>query len=113
MLKDDKDPDKIYQNGFNFAQLKSFHKIFKGCEDLEEAKTQLLEILNEKKPQIEKNKNNLSFIMNILGKIITIPLKRLDKEFDLSYDSLSEEMKSIIDKEEIILTSMFIFLLHP
>ena len=102
-LEDDKNPDIIYQNGFNFVQLKSFHKIFKGCEDLEESKTQLLEILNEKKPQIEKNENNLSFIMNILGKIITIPLKKLDKEFGLSYDSLSEEMKSIIDKEEIIL----------
>ena len=99
----DDDPDKILYNSFNFAQFKNFHNIFRGCQTIEGAKDQLLAILKMVKPQIKKNENDFTFNINIFGTNASIPLKKLDKEHDLSYDSLSEEMKKIIDDGELII----------
>jgi activator of 2-hydroxyglutaryl-CoA dehydratase len=38
-----------------------------------------------------------------MNNILSITLKKIDKDNDLSYNTLSEEMKKIIDKNELIL----------
>ena len=99
----DDDPDKMLYNNFNFAQFQNFHNIFKGCPSIEAAKDQLLAILKMVKPQIQKNEQDFTFNINIFGANVSIPLKKIDKEHDFCYDSLSEEMKKIIDKGELII----------
>ena len=100
----DNNPDKIFQNSFNFIESKNFHKSFKGCESIEEVKENLLNIFYDRVPNTEINENGVSLITNFLRQQISIPLKKLDKgNDDLNYNSLSSEMKKIIDDNEIII----------
>ena len=99
----DNNPDKILQNSFNIAELKSLHKSLKVSENLEDAKTTLLEIFSEKKPNIQKIENGVTLTIKYMNNILSITLKKIDKDNDLSYNTLSEEMKKIIDKNELIL----------
>ena len=99
----DNNPDKILQNSFNIAEIKSLHKSLKSSETLEEAKTTLIEIFSEKKPTIQKIENGVTLTINYMKNILSITLKKIDKDNDLSYNTLSEEMKKIIDKNELIL----------
>ena len=100
----DNNPEKIFQNSFNFIESKNFHKSLKGCESIEEVKENLLNIFYEKIPKAEQNENGVSLITSFLRQNISIPLKKLDKgNDDLNYNSLSPEMKKIIDDNEIII----------
>ena len=99
----DDDPDKILYNNFNFAQFQNFHNIFRGCPTIEAVRDQLLAIIKMVKPEVQKKEQNFIFNINIFGTNVSIPLKKLDKNLDLSYDSLSEEMKKIINDGELIL----------
>ena len=99
----DNNPDKILQNSFNIAELKSMHKSLKGYETLEEMKDALLEYFRDKKPNIQKNEKVVTFSFNISKQNLSISLKKIDKDNELSYDSLSEEMKKIINDNELIL----------
>ena len=99
----DNNPDKILQNSFNIAELKSLHKSLKSSETLEEAKTTLIEIFSEKKPTIQKIENGVTLTINYMKNILSITLKKIDKDNDLSYKTLSDEMKKIIDENKLIL----------
>ena len=99
----DNNPDKILQNSFNLAELKSLHKSFKSYETLEEMRDNLLEILSDNKLTVQKKENGVILNKNFLKQNLSIPLKKIDKDNDLSYNTLSEEMKKIIDNNELIL----------
>ena len=100
---EDNNPDKILQNSFNLIELKNFHKSFQSYETLEEMKENLLELLRDKKPTVQKNQNGVILNINYLRQNLSISLKKIDKDNDLSYNTLSEEMKKIIDSNELIL----------
>lgn len=99
---DDKNSDKIYQSSFILAEIKKWHIFFQSFESIQQAKEFIFPILKTN-IRTEKSGQDISLIINIFGKEAAILIKKLDKNFDLSYDSLSEEMKKIIDNDQIII----------
>ena len=99
----DNNPDKILQNSFNLVELKSLHKSLQSYEKLEDMRDNLLELLSDNKLTVQKRENGVILNKNYLRQNLSIPLKKIDKDNDLSYNTLSEEMKKIIDNNELIL----------
>ena len=99
---DDINSDKIYQSSFILAEIKKWHLFFQSFETIQQAKEFIFPIL-QTNIRTEKSGQDISLIINIFGKEATILIKELDKNFDISYDSLSEEMKKIIDNDQIII----------
>ena len=73
---EDNNPDKILQNSFNLIELKNFHKSFQSYETLEEMKENLLELLRDKKPTVQKNQNGVILNINYLRQNLSISLKK-------------------------------------
>ena len=79
----DNNPDKILQNSFNIAELKSLHKSLKVSENLEDAKTTLLEIFSEKKPTIQKIENGVTLTINYM--------KNKPVDYKVEYKNLTKD----------------------
>ena len=99
----DNDPDKIYQNSFSLEELKKMHYFFEGIISLNHIKKTLFNIFKDNQFQKEKKANNFSIIKELFGSTINFQLKKVINEKEISYYTLSEEMKKIIDNNEIIL----------
>ena len=99
---EDNNPEEILQNSFNIAELKNLHKSLKASENLEEARDMLLEIFTNK-ITVQKIENGVTLNIKYANKVLSITLKKMDKDTDLSYKTLSEEMKKIVDNNELIL----------
>ena len=99
----DNDPDKIYQNSFSLEELKKMHYFFEGIISLNHIKKTLFNIFKDKQFQKEKEANNFSIKKEFIGSTINFQLKVVVTEKEISYYTLSEEMKKIIDNNEIIL----------
>ena len=101
---EDNNLDNIYQTSLTLKEIKQLHKTFKGSDDLEEAKETFLDILNSGNlNRAEKNDNNVSLIINIFGKDVSIPLKKLEKEGNIIYKNLSDEIQAIIEDKQLII----------
>ena len=104
---DSHNPNKIYQNGFILSEIRDFHMFFQGFKNLQEANETISQILKnpsyQKKIEQNENENNISLIINFLDEEISIPLQKVVKQSELNYNTLSQEMKYIIDNNEIIL----------
>ena len=87
--------------------IKTWHMIFQDLQNIERAKENFLFALKNNihtNPiRFEKSGKDINLIINLFGKEVSLLMKIIDKKFDISYDSLSEEMKKIIDNNEIIL----------
>ena len=99
--------EKIYQNRFMLDDIKTWHLFFQGFQNIEQAKENFIIALKnniQNNPmRVEKNGKDIILIINLFGKEVSLLIKLIDKKFDISYDSLSEEMKKIIDNNKIIL----------
>ena len=98
-------PKKIYQNGFILSEIQNFHIFFQGFQNLEVAKEKILKILKNPLNQktIQQNENNISLFINFSDEEFSIPLQEVVQHRELNYNTLSQEMKNIIDNDEIIL----------
>ena len=99
--------EKIYQNRFMLDDIKTWHLFFQGFQNIEQAKENFIIALKNNihtnPMRVEKNGKDIILIINLFGKEVSLLIKLIDKKFDISYDSLSEEMKKIIDNNKIIL----------
>ena len=96
---------KIYKNNFsldNFIQMSNYFKQF---DKLDELKNKLEKRIQKKKYQIEIINNNINFnlIYDDDEAPIKIELFLQNTSSNIKYDSLSKEMKQIIDNNELIL----------
>jgi len=101
---DEKDKDEMMQYLWKLcSELKSLHKSLKVSENLEDAKNTLIEIFSEKMPTVQKTEKGVTLTIIYMKSNLSINLKKIDKDNDLSYNTLSDEMKKIIDNNELIL----------
>ena len=90
-----------YSNKYDYENLQNF-RYFRQFENLNES----LEGLNElfdKEYSIEKKGNNLELIFPHKKHPTNLILNQIDDNMNISYDNLSEQMKKIIDDNELIL----------
>ena len=89
-----------YSKQYNLEQLKQIDRYFNMSRNLEEAQKDLNELFGEKYSILEKDeedvtiqfkRNNIKFILDNIQKV------------DISYESLSDYMKKIIDENQLIL----------
>ena len=89
-----------YSKQYNLEQLKQIDRYFNMSRNLEEAQKDLNELFGEKYSILEKKeedvtiqfkRNNIKFILDNIQKV------------DISYESLSDYMKKIIDGNQLIL----------
>ena len=89
-----------YSKQYNLEQLKQIDRYFNMSRNLEEAQKDLNELFGEKYSILEKDeedvtiqfkRNNIKFILDNIQKV------------DISYESLSDYMKKIIDGNQLIL----------
>ena len=101
---ENRNSDNIFQNSFILEDIKQLHLFFQGFQNIDQAKEFILQILKTNNLiRAEKSGQDISLIINIYGKEASLLIKKIDKNFDISYDSLSEEMKKIIDNNGIII----------
>ena len=89
-----------YSKQYNLEQLKQIDRYFNMSRNLEDAQKDLNELFGEKYSILEKDeedvtiqfkRNNIKFILDNIQKV------------DISYESLSDYMKKIIDQNQLIL----------
>ena len=103
-------PNKIFNNSFSLEKLVDISEYFKIYNTLNEALEYLNDLLGLNKYTIKNNNDNNNIIYFCFPpsppfqkKPIEIPLKKKINENDISYNSLSDEMKKIIDQNDLIL----------
>ena len=93
-------PKNIYQEHYSFERLMEISDIF--SKNLGYCKERLEELLlNKNSYQIEKENNNLIFHFNLF--IFKFDIKLVSKEENFNYNSLPDNIKTIIDKNELTL----------
>ena len=103
-------PNKIFDNSFSLEILVVINEFFKLYNTLNEALEYLNDLLELNKYSIKSKNENDNIIYFYFPpsppfqkKAIEIPLKKKKNENDISYDTLSDEMKKIIDQNDLIL----------
>jgi len=97
-------PVKLFTGSFSIEKLIAIDKYFKSADTIEDALSLVEELLNENEYSINKKNDDLiELIFPFLKRTINIPLKKDKIEKDLTYNSLSDEMKKIIDNNDLIL----------
>ena len=93
-----------YINYFNLNNLQSINRYFKQSDTLEEALSDFKELLEED-CDIEQNKENenIFFIFHLKKRDIKLPLIKVDGRVNIQYDSLSDQMKKIIDDNQLVI----------
>ena len=96
---------KIYLNNFSLDNFIQMHHFFKQFEKLDKLKNKLEKLIQKKKYKIEIINNiiNFNLIYDEDEDPIKIELFLQDTSSNIEYDSLSKEMKKIIDNNELIL----------
>ena len=95
--------ENIYQNSFTLSESKNLHRSFLGYDELEDIKNEIEDLLVDGEITVEEKENNIFLNIKWRNKEVSIPLKKYDEKTFITYDKLSEEMKIIIDSNEIIL----------
>ena len=95
--------ENIYQNSFTLSESKNLHRSFLGYDELEDIKNEIEDLLVDGEITVEEKENNIFLNIKWRNKEVSIPLKKYDEKTFITYDKLSEEMKNIIDNNEIIL----------
>ena len=90
-------PKNIYQIHYSFERLK---EIF--LNNLDYCKSKLEELLQKEAYQIKKENNNIIFHFNIMD-IFKFDIKLLSQKENLDYNFLPDNIKKIIDKNELTL----------
>ena len=95
--------ENIFQNSLTLEESKDLHPTLSGYNELEDIKNVILDLLIDGEIKVEVIENQI--FLNIKRRIIeiSIPLKKYDEKTCITYNTLSEEMKRIIDNNEIIL----------
>ena len=96
---------KIYLNNFSLDNFIQMHHFFKQFEKLDKIKNKLEKLIQKKKYKIEIINNiiNFNLIYDEDEDPIKIELFLQDTSSNIEYNSLSKEMKKIIDNNELIL----------
>ena len=95
--------ENIFQNSFTLQESKSLDQSLSGYKELEDIKNEILDLLFDGEIKIEEKENEI--FLNIKRRIreISIPLKKYDEKTYITYNTLSDEMKRIIDNNKIII----------
>ena len=94
---------KEFCNKFEKSQLSEIERGYEN-QSLDEILDDLLTLLDEEKFEIIDNETYLNFtIKKTRKKSLNLQLNIKIKEINFQYENLSDEMKAIIDKEELIL----------
>ena len=96
-------PKILYRNNFNLQELREIDKYFKMAENIEGIPELLKDIINERITIQKINENEIKLIIPYLKSKMEIPLKKYNNNNNEFYNSLSDEMKKIIDNDNIIL----------
>ena len=95
--------DKIFQNSYTLQELRNLNRALLGYTTLDDIMEYLLEIISYRDYKVENNNNNISLILLMNRKQVQFILKKLGNKRETSYETLSEEMKTIIDNNNLIL----------
>ena len=92
----------IYSKQFRFEHLQKIDRYFKQPDNIEDALKDLNGLFTENY-SIEENSESITIIFYYKGREIKFILDKIDDNIDISYDSLSDLMKKIIDEDKLIL----------
>ena len=94
------DPIIIYSNDFNVQELQEINKYFMFVDNIEVALDAIKDLMEKKITIVKKNEKEINSIIQYL------PRKKIEitlKQYINFYDSLSDQMKEIIDNDKMIL----------
>ena len=95
------DSDK-YTIQLSLEELQKMNRYFKQSNNLENA-IEDLSYLFENEYSIEENEETITFIIKYRRDLIKFVLDKVEDKIDLSYDSLPDQMKEIIDDNQLVL----------
>ena len=91
-----------YTNQLNLEELQIMNRYFNQSNSLENA-LEDLSYLFENEYSIEENEETITFIIKYRRDLIKFVLDKVEDKIDLSYDSLPDQMKEIIDDNQLVL----------
>ena len=91
-----------YSKKFKLDELQQMHRYFKQSSNLELAKNDLNELFEEKYTINENNEEN-DAVIYFEKRNLKFILNNINNNVDISYESLSDYMKKIIDQNQLIL----------
>ena len=97
------DPKIIFGKNVDLEQLKKINKYFKIADNIEGAIESIHDLMKQKITIEKKNEKEINLMIPFLARKIEITLKQYEYSGNEFYHSLSDEMKKIIDKDDIIL----------
>ena len=91
-----------FSKQFTLEQLQNLDRYFRQSENLDDGINDI-KYLFENKYSIDENEDFINITMNNRGKEIKFVLDKVNEEGNIFYNSLSDRMKDIINKNELIL----------
>jgi len=91
-----------YTNQLSLEELQNMNRYFNQSNNLENA-IEDLSYLFENEYSIEENEETITFIIKYRRDLIKFVLDKVEDKIDLSYDSLPDQMKEIIDDNQLVL----------
>jgi len=91
-----------YTNQLSLEELQKMNRYFNQSNNLENA-IEDLSYLFENEYSIEENEETITFIIKYRRDLIKFVLDKVEDKIDLSYDSLPDQMKEIIDDNQLVL----------
>ena len=91
-----------YTNQLSLEELQNMNRYFNQSNNLENAIDDL-SYLFENEYSIEENEETITFIIKYRKDLIKFVLDKIEDKIDLSYDSLPDQMKEIIDDNQLVL----------
>ena len=91
-----------YSKNFTLERLRAIDRYFYMSRNLEEALKDLKDLFKTAYT-IEKKEKYINVVINYRDSKINFELDKFDDNINISYDNLSDRMKEIIDKDELIL----------
>ena len=93
-----------YINHFTLENLKNIDKYFKQSETIQESLNEFKDLLEEDCDIEQNNENeNILFVIHLKKRDIKLPLLKIDDNVNISYDSLSDYMKELIDDNRLVI----------
>ena len=91
-----------YTNQLSLEELQNMNRYFNQSNNLENA-IEDLSYLFENEYSIEENEETITFVIECRRDLIKFVLDKVEDKIDLSYDSLPDQMKEIIDDNQLVL----------
>ena len=107
-LKENLTSTKVYySNVFNLEELRNIHKSFRAFDNINEAVSNIQDIFEEKKVNIQKENGNIFLILKIpkIGKgedLISIELNKKSLSLEELNENLSREVSELKNKIELL-----------